>query len=81
MSRGHEVKSVQEQWLEADAAKDAKRKPRKSVELIEHEKQLESLGLSRTRIQRELDETKNERRRQQLRAALEHLDQELKKIK
>ena len=81
MSRGHEVKSVQEQWLEADAAKDQKRKPRKSVELIAHEKQLESLGLSRTRIKRELDETKSEQRRKQLRAALAHLDAELKKLK
>jgi hypothetical protein len=80
MSRGHEVKSVQEQWLDAEAAKDLKRKPRKSPELIEHEKERESLALSRTRIERELAETKSDVRRKQLQAALAHLDEELKRI-
>lgn len=80
MSRGHEVKSVQEQWLDAEAAKDLKRRPRKSPELIEYEKQRESLGLSRKRIERELAETTSDRRRKQLQAALAHLDGELAKI-
>jgi hypothetical protein len=81
MSRGHEVKSVQEQWLDAEAAKDQKRKPRKSPELIEHEKERESLELSRTRVARELEETKSESRRKQLKAALAHLDKELLRVK
>jgi hypothetical protein len=80
MSRGHEVKSVQEQWLDAEAAKDLKRKPRKSPELIEYEKQRESNALSRRRIERELAETTNDRRRKQLRAALAHLDAERTRI-
>ncbi len=80
MSRGHEVKSVQEAWLDAEAAKDAKKKPRKSAEQIEAEKRRESIELSRTRILRELEETKSERRREQLRAALEHLEKELREL-
>ena len=80
MSRGHEVKAVQEAWLDAEAAKDAKKKPRKSVEQIELEKGREAIELSRTRIARELEETKSERRREQLRAALAHLDGELRTL-
>jgi hypothetical protein len=81
MSRGHEVKSVQEQWLDAEAAKDAKRKPRKTAEEVERDKKRESLELSRARITRELAETKSDRRREQLRAALKHLDGELAKLR
>ncbi len=80
MSRGHEVKGVQEQWLEAEAAKDAKKKPRRTIEQVELDKQREGLELSRTRIIRELDETKSERRREQLRAALAHLEGELRAL-
>jgi hypothetical protein len=80
MSRGHEVKSVQEAWLDAEAARDAKKKPKKSVEQVEAEKRRESIELSRTRILRELEQTKSERRREQLRAALAHLDQELRAL-
>jgi galactokinase len=81
MSRGHEVKSVQEQWLDAEAAKDAKRKPKKTAEQMELDKQRESIELSRTRIARELAETKSDRRREQLQAALKHLDGELAKLR
>ena len=81
MSRGHEVKAVQEAWLDAEAAKDAKRKPKKTSEQIELEKRRESIELSRTRIAREFEETKSERRREQLRAALEHLEGELRALR
>jgi len=80
MSRGHEVKGVQEQWLEAEAAKEAKKKPRRTVEQVELDKQREGIELSRTRIIRELEETKSERRREQLRAALAHLEGELRAL-
>ena len=80
MSRGHEVKGVQEQWLEAEVAKEAKKKPRRTVEQVELDKQREGIELSRTRIIRELEETKSERRREQLRAALAHLEGELRAL-
>jgi hypothetical protein len=81
MSRGHEVKAVQEQWLDAEAAKDQRRKPKKTAEEILRGKQRESLDLSRARIARELAETTSDRRRAQLEAALQHLDGEIAKIR
>ncbi len=80
MSRGHEVKSVQEAWMEAEAAKEQRKKRRKSAEEIEQEKKRESLELQRTRIARELAETRSDARRTQLRAALAHLDAEIGKL-
>ncbi len=74
------MKGVQEQWLEAEAAKEAKKKPRRTVEQVELDKQREGIELSRTRIIRELEETKSERRREQLRAALAHLEGELRAL-
>lgn len=81
MSRGHEVKAVQEAWMEAEAAKEAKRKPKKTAEQIDLEKRRESVELSRTRIARELAETKNDARKKQLQAALAHLNDELDKLR
>lgn len=80
MSRGHEVKSVQEAWMAAEAEKELRKKPRKTEEQIDYEKKREPLELSRTRIARELAETKSDTRRGQLRAALAHLDAEIEKL-
>ena len=80
MARGFESKSVQEQWQDAEAAQDLRRKPKKSAEQIEIEKKREGLEMSRRRIVHEIETTRSERRREQLRAALEHLDAELRKI-
>jgi hypothetical protein len=80
MARGFESKSVQEQWLDAEAARDARKKPKKSAEQIEMDKKREGLEMSRRRIAHELEATSNERRREQLRAALAHLDGELAKL-
>jgi DNA-binding transcriptional regulator YiaG len=79
MARGFESKSVQEQWQDAEAALEMRKKPKKSAEQIEIEKKREGLEMSRRRIARELETTTSERRREQLRAALAHLDGELKK--
>lgn len=80
MARGFESKSVQEQWQDAEAAAEQRKKPRKSAEQIEREKKVEALEMSRRRIATELDAATSERRREQLRAALAHLDQELAKL-
>ena len=80
MARGFESKSVQEQWQDAEAAQDQRKKKKKSREQVEKEKKREGLELSRRRILRELETAKNEARRQQLRAALAHLDGELAKL-
>lgn len=80
MARGFESKSVQEQWQDAEAERDQRRKPKKSAEQMERDKKREGLELSRRRIVHELEAATNERRREQLRAALAHLDGELAKL-
>ncbi len=80
MARGFESKSVQEQWQDAEAAAEQRKKPRKSAEQIEREKKREGLELSRRRITHELEAATSDRRREQLRAALAHLDEELAKL-
>lgn len=81
MARGFESKSVQSQWQDAEAAHDMKRRTdREDPEMVERRKHRESLDLSRRRIERELAETRSDRRREQLQAALAHLEAELKKV-
>ncbi len=80
MARGFESKSVQSQWQDAEDEREARKRPgQEDRESIERRKHRESLELSRRRIARELAETKSDRRREQLQAALAHLDGELKK--
>ena len=80
MARGFESKSVQEQWQDAEAAADLRKKKKESPEEMELEKKREGVQLSRRRILHEIEATTNDRRREQLRAALAHLDEELAKI-
>ncbi|HYU25450.1 MAG TPA: hypothetical protein VEO74_09625 [Thermoanaerobaculia bacterium] len=81
MARGFESKSVQSQWQDAEVERAArKRKKPEDRETMERRKHRESIELSRRRVERELAETKSDRRREQLRAALAHLDAELKRI-
>lgn len=81
MARGFESKSVQSQWQDAEDARAArKRGGPEDRDVVERRKQRESLELSRRRVERELAETKSDRRREQLRAALAHLDGELAKL-
>ena len=47
MARGFESKSVQEQWQDAEAAAEQRKKPRKSAEQIEREKKIAALEMSR----------------------------------
>ncbi|MEK6375506.1 MAG: hypothetical protein AABO58_22745 [Acidobacteriota bacterium] len=80
MARGFESKSVQEQWQDAEAAAEQRKKPRKSAEQMERDKKVDALEMSRRRIATELDAATSEPRRAQLRAALAHLDGELAKL-
>ena len=80
MARGFESKSVQSQWQDAEVERAArKRKRPEDRETMERRKHRESIELSRRRVERELAETRSDRRREQLQAALAHLDGELKK--
>ena len=80
MARGFESKSVQEQWQDAEAAADMKKKPKKTPEQMNRDKKREGIELSRRRIANELEAATSEARKQQLRLALEHLDGELKRV-
>jgi len=76
MARGWESKSVESQ-MEAAAARRAQPASGLSVEEAQILRQRESLKLSRTRILHDLEKATNPRYRDQLKAALLHLDQKL----
>ncbi|HEY2321915.1 MAG TPA: hypothetical protein VGJ82_03540 [Thermoanaerobaculia bacterium] len=81
MARGFESKSVQEQWQDAEAAAELKRKPKREAAQIELDKKRESLDLSRRRVMHDLETTTSETRKSSLRAALSHLEGELSKLR
>jgi hypothetical protein len=79
MARGFESKSVQSQWQDAEMRAD-ERRDRPSRDEMELNKRRESLELQRRRVQHDLESAHNERYREQLRAALQHLDDELARL-
>ena len=81
MARGFESKSVQEQWQDAEAAEEQKRKPRREQEDIERDKKRESLDLSRRSVMNDLETTTSDARRSSLKAALNHLESEIEKLR
>ena len=81
MARGFESKSVESQRQDAEAERVMRGRPKlESADDVERRRKRESLELSRRRIVHELDATNNDRRREQLRAALAHLDHELSRV-
>ena len=81
MARGFESKSVQEQWQDAEARQAERGKKKLPAAEVERNKRREDLTLSRSRVSRELEETGSDRRRESLRAALDHLDRELANLR
>jgi len=81
MARGFESKAVESQRQDAEDEREA-RGNRKHLDIdeIERRQKREGLELSRRRIVNELEAATNERRRDSLRAALAHLDNELAKL-
>ena len=80
MARGFESKSVEQQRQDAESRASEPRKKVLTPEEMAIQKQREDLLLSRQRVERELRETPSERRRESLRAALDYLDEELRKL-
>jgi hypothetical protein len=78
VARGWESKSVEDQINEREAAKPAKKKPT-PIEIQRNSKR-ESISLARARTVAALESTRDERYREQLKRALEHLDSELEKL-
>jgi hypothetical protein len=77
MSRGWESKSVESQMEDAALKRNAARRTPLTDDEIRISRERESLQLSRTRVLKDLEAATHPRRRQQLQAALNHLDQKL----
>jgi hypothetical protein len=81
MSRGWESKDVESQQEEAAARRTASRKTPPTAEQLRLESERQSLELSRTRVLKDLETATHARRREQLEAALQHLDRKLADLK
>lgn len=81
MSRGWESKDVESQMEEAAARRAATRQTPPTAEQIRVQSERQSLELSRTRVLKDIEAATNPRRREQLEAALQHLDRKLAELK
>ncbi len=81
MSRGWESKDVESQMEEAALRRGAAHRTPPTAEQIRLQSERGSLELSRTRVLKDLEATTNPRRREQLAAALQHLDRKLAELK
>ncbi len=81
MSRGWESKDVESQMEEAALRRSATRQTPPTAEQIRLQSERQSLELSRTRVIKDIDASTNPRRREQLEAALVHLDRKLADLK
>lgn len=79
MARGWESKSVESQ-IESAESRRAARGVAISPQDAERSKKRESLLMSRTRVLHDLDNAKNPRYQEVLKAALKHLDDKLSEI-
>jgi hypothetical protein len=80
MSRGWESKDVESQMEEAASKRSAARRPPLTAEQLRLQTERNSLELSRTRVLKDLETTTHPRRREQLEAALRHLDAKLAQL-
>ena len=77
MSRGWESKSVESQMEDAASRRSAPRRKEPAPGEIRLRMERESLELSRTRVLHDLESATHPRRRDQLQAALRHLQDKL----
>jgi len=81
MSRGWESKDVESQQEEAAARRSAARQTPPTGEELRLQSERKSLELSRTRVLKDLETATHPRRREQLEAALRHLEEKLAGLK
>lgn len=81
MSRGWESKDVESQMEEAASRRATLRQTPPTAEQIRLQSERQSLELSRTRVVKDLEGATHPRRREQLEAALQHLDRKLAELK
>ena len=77
MARGWESKSVESQMDAAEARRAAAQQVQLSEEELRLQRERESIELSKVRILRELEAARHPRHREQLAAALAHLEHQL----
>ena len=80
MARGWESKDVEAQLEARESERARAAKARQVAEQNEHERRRESLLLSRIRVTRDLEAAQHPRHKQQIQAALTHLESELAKL-
>ena len=81
MARGWESKSIESQIESAESRKSTSRIAAISPAEAERRRQRESLELSRTRILHDLEQARNPRYQETLKAALKHLNDKLAELK
>jgi hypothetical protein len=77
MARGWESKSVEEQVQEHQQKKEENTKKQLTAEQVESRRKREVLLLSRSRVQKDLQASRNPRHRDQLNNALADLDSQI----
>ncbi len=78
MARGWESKDVESQMEEREESRRAQEQARHcSLQEAEHQRELESIQLSRVRVLRDLETAQNPKYRDVLRLTLQHLDAKL----
>jgi hypothetical protein len=80
LARGWESEDVESRQEQAEADRRARSAPPVSPAQQDRQARRQRLLLDRARAAAELEATRHERRKQQLRAALEFLDSEIKKL-
>jgi hypothetical protein len=80
MARGWESKSVESQMEAAESRRAASQKVPPTEAQIRIDRERESLLLSRKRVLKDIETATHARYREQLEAALRHLDQRLKEL-
>lgn len=81
MARGWESKSIESQIEAAEERKSAARAAAIDAAQVERKRQRDSLLLSRTRILHDIEQARNPRYQETLKAALKHLDDKLAELK
>ncbi len=80
MARGWESKSIESQIEAAEERKSAARAAAIDAALVERKRQRDSLLLSRTRILNDIEQARNPKYQETLKAALKHLDDKLAEL-
>ena len=81
MARGWESKSIESQIEAAEERKSAARAAATDAAEVERKRKRDSLLLSRTRILNDIEQARNPKYQETLKAALKHLDDKLAELK